>query len=192
MRASSPGPSRSPPSRVVLAACGQSGGSDAAATVNGTDIPRELVERIVVAQLEGPQVPPRATSGPTSRASPAQRAVDPHRRRDRRAARRRGGIEVDDAELDEAYDEQVALYEESGRDVGSADPSSPRSSRPSGSTEDEYRDIIVADLVRRDALTAEFGEEITDERSRPPTTSRPNRRSTPATSWSRPRRRPTT
>ena len=43
---------------VLLAACGGSTPAGVAATVNGEEIPRDLVEQIVVAQMSGPQVPP--------------------------------------------------------------------------------------------------------------------------------------
>lgn len=141
---------------VLLAACGGSTPAGVAATVNGEEIPRDLVEQIVVAQMSGPQVPPEGDERDAAQAD-IQRGVlstligvqiVAQLAEDR-------GIEVTDEDLDAAMEDQIDQaggQEAFDEFLGSI-----------GLSEDEFRELIVADLVRRDQLQAELSEEVTDE-----------------------------
>jgi parvulin-like peptidyl-prolyl isomerase len=150
----------------VLAACSGDGGGalgDRAATVNGTDISRELLERIVDSQMSGEGVPAEgeerdAMTGEVQR-NVLSTLISIEIVAD---LAEEEGIEVTEEELDETFEEQVELYEEQAAMSGQ-DPDFATFLGTIGLTEDEYRDLIVADVVRREALTAEYSEEVTDE-----------------------------
>jgi parvulin-like peptidyl-prolyl isomerase len=142
---------------VFLAACGPSGvGGDDAATVNGESIPRAQFDRIVNAQLEGPNVPTE-----TEERDEVEREIQRNVLTTLIGVEivaqlvEDQGLEVSDDELDRLYEEQVELAggEEEFEEFLST----------IGLDEEEYREVIVADLARREALNAEFGEEVTDE-----------------------------
>lgn len=149
---------------VLLAACGDGGGlGTRAATVNGTDIPRELLERIVESQLSGDDVP-------TEEDERAELTADVQRNvlstligieivADLAESE---GIEVTDEELDAAFEEQIEVFEEQAAATGQ-DPDFNAFLETIGLSEEEYRDLIVADVVRREALTERYSEEVTDE-----------------------------
>jgi parvulin-like peptidyl-prolyl isomerase len=150
---------------VVLVACGGEGGGlgDRAATVNGTDIPRELLERIVDSQMSGEGVPEEGAER-DEMAAEVQRNVLSTLISIEIVAdlAEEEGIEISDEELDEAFEEQVALYEDQAA-LSGQDPEFESFLETIGLTEQEYRDLIVADVVRREALTAEYSDEVTDE-----------------------------
>jgi foldase protein PrsA len=138
----------------LLAGCAGGVPSGAAATVNGEEIPRDLVERIVVAQLEGP-------GGP---AEEERDEVEAEIQRNvlstligvqivaQLAADR--GIEPSEEDLDAELAEQ--------RDLAGGDEGFDGFLETIGLGEGEYRDLIVADIVRREQLAAELGEEVSD------------------------------
>jgi parvulin-like peptidyl-prolyl isomerase len=148
---------------VLLTACGEAGLGNAAATVNDDEIPRELVERIVEAQLSG-------EGAPTEEAERAEATVELQRNvlstlisieivEDLAAEE---GVEPTEEEIDEAFEEQVAEYEARAEERGQ-EPEFESFLETIGITEQEYRDLIVADVVRREKLTAEYSDEVTDE-----------------------------
>jgi parvulin-like peptidyl-prolyl isomerase len=149
---------------LLLTACGDGGGLGGnAATVNGTDISRELLERIVESQMAGEGAPTEGEER-DAMAAEVQRNVLSTLISIEIVAdlAEEEGVEVTDEELDEAYEEQVALYEEQAATSGQ-DPDFTAFLDTIGLSEEEYRDLIVADVVRREALTAQYSEEVTDE-----------------------------
>jgi parvulin-like peptidyl-prolyl isomerase len=149
---------------VLLAACGDSGSAtgNRAATVNGTDISRNLVERIVDAQLSGDDAP--TGDELTAATGEVQRNVLSTLISIEivRGMAEDEGIEVTEEDLDEAYAEQVALYEEQAPMSGQ-DPDFSVFLESIGLSEEEYRELIVADVARRDALTAAYSEPVDDD-----------------------------
>jgi parvulin-like peptidyl-prolyl isomerase len=149
---------------VLLAACGDSGSAtgNRAATVNGTDISRSLVERIVDAQLSGEGAP--TGDELTAATGEVQRNVLSTLISIEivRGMAEDEGIEVTEDDLDEAYADQVALYEEQAPMSGQ-DPDFAAFLETIGLTEEEYRELIVADVARREALTEMFSEPVDDE-----------------------------
>jgi parvulin-like peptidyl-prolyl isomerase len=150
---------------VLLAACGDDGGAlgNRAATVNGSDISRELLERIVDSQMSGEGAPTDADERADATAEVQRNVLSTLISIEIVADLAEDeGIEVSQEDLDAAYEEQVELYEEqaaaSGQDEGFSS-----FLETIGLTEDEYRDLIVADVVRREALTERYGQEVTDE-----------------------------
>jgi parvulin-like peptidyl-prolyl isomerase len=149
---------------VLLAACGDDGGAvgNRAATVNGTDISRSLVERIVDAQLSGEGAPTGderdAATGEIQRnVLSTLISIEIVR-----GIAEDEGIELTEEDLDEAYEDQVALYEEQAPMSGQ-DPDFSTFLDTIGLSEEEYRELIVADVARRDALAEEYGEPVDDE-----------------------------
>ena len=65
------------------------------------------------------------------------------------------GLELTEEQLDEELAEQ--------RELAGSDDAFEGFLQEIGLEEDEYRDLIVADAVRRNLLEAELGEEVTDE-----------------------------
>lgn len=140
---------------VLLAACGSGLPSGAVATVNGAEIPRELVERIVVAQMEGPSVPPGQDERDAAQDEiqrnvlttligveiVTQLAVEQ-------------GIEPTDEQLDAELEEQRSFLGDQEQFEGFLETI--------GLSEQEYRDLIVADAVRREQLASAFGGDVTD------------------------------
>ncbi|MEX1179018.1 MAG: peptidylprolyl isomerase [Nitriliruptor sp.] len=149
---------------VLLAACGDSGGAlgNRAATVNGTDISRDLLERIVEAQLSGEGAPTgdelAAATGEVQR-NVLSTLIAIEIVEDLAAEE---GVEVSDEDLDEAFEEQVALYEEQAAASGQ-DADFDTFLESIGLSEEEYRELIVADVARREALTAEYADEVDDD-----------------------------
>ncbi|MEX0834611.1 MAG: peptidylprolyl isomerase, partial [Nitriliruptor sp.] len=149
---------------VLLTACGDSGGArgNRAATVDGSDISRELLERIVTSQLSGEGAPPgdelAAATGEVQRNVLSTlisiEIVE--------GLAEEEGIELSEEDLDTAYEEQVELYEEQA-EMSGQDPDFEVFLDSIGLTEEEYRDLIVADVARREALTALYAEEISDD-----------------------------
>ncbi len=141
---------------ALLAACGSSVPAGAAATVNGAEIPRDLVEKIVVAQLDGPDMPIEEDDRDAAQAEIQRNVLSTligveivaQLAEDR-------GLEPSEDDLDEELAEQ--------RELAGGDEGFEGFLVSIGLDEDEYRDLIVADLVRRDQLAAELGEEVTDD-----------------------------
>lgn len=145
---------------ALLAACGGGGvPSGAVATVNGTEIPRDLVERIVTAQMEGPQVPPD-DEGREEAEAEVQRNVLTTLIAVEIVEQLAAGQDVEPSqeELEEEFAAQIELAGGEEAFDGFLDTI--------GLTEEEYRDVIVADLARREAIAAEFGTEVSDDEVR--------------------------
>jgi parvulin-like peptidyl-prolyl isomerase len=143
-------------SAVLLAACNGGVGADEAATVNGEPIPRDLLERIVNAQLEGPNAPEDAEQRQEATGEVQRNVLTTligieivSQLADEQ------GVEPSEEELEEVQAEQVEL--------AGGEEQFDQFLETIGLDEDEYRELIVADLARRDALTAQYGEEVSDQ-----------------------------
>ncbi len=143
---------------VVLAACGGAGGS-VAATVNGEDIDRELLERMVRAQLDSQGVDPEDLE-----AEERSERVEPLQRQMLTAliqfevleqVAEDFDVEISEEELDEAFEEQVAQF--GGEEAYQAE---------TGMTEEEFRNLLVATQVRVDALFTELTEDVGEDELR--------------------------
>lgn len=149
---------------VLLAACGDSGSAtgNRAATVNGTDISRSLVERIVDAQLSGEGAPTgdeltEATGEVQRNVLSTLISIEIVR-----GMAEDEGVEVTEEDIDEAYADQVALYEEQAPMSGQ-DPDFSVFLESIGLSDEEYRELIVADVARRDALAETYSEPVDDD-----------------------------
>lgn len=141
---------------AVLVACGGTVGGSVAATVGSTEIPRDLLERMVRAQLES-----QGTEAESLDADERGEAVPPVQRQILTALIQFEilaqladdlDIEVEEGDLDEMFDQQVAQFggEDAYEDA-------------TGLTEEEFRDLVVATEVRVDkifdSLTEDVGED---------------------------------
>jgi parvulin-like peptidyl-prolyl isomerase len=143
---------------VLLVACGGTGGS-VAATVDGERIERELLERMVRAQLEAQGVDPESLD-----AEERGERVEPLQRQMLTALIQFEileqvaddfGVEISDEDLDAAFEEQVAQF--GGEEAYQAE---------TGMSEEEFRELFVATQVRVDALFAELTEDVGDDELR--------------------------
>lgn len=143
---------------ALLAACGGAGGSTAA-TVDGERIDRELLERMVRAQLgsQGGDAESLGAEERSERVEPLQRqmltALIQFEVLEQVADE--FGIEVSEQELDEAFEEQVGQF--GGEDAYQDQ---------TGMTEQEFRDLLVATQVRVDELFSELTEDVGEEELR--------------------------
>lgn len=143
-------------SAVLLAACGGAGATGgAAATVNGTEVSRDLVERVVVASMSGPDVP-----------------ADPDQRTELEGEIQRSvlstlitveivaqlaeeiGVSADEADVDEFEQQEI--------EAAGGEEDFEESLAAQGLTRDDFR-FLASDAVRQQALVQHYGSEVTDE-----------------------------
>ena len=144
---------------LVLAGCGNGAGGDVAATVGGEEIERELLERMVRAQLDAQGIDPEGLEADerAQQVEPLQRnmlsaliqfeilgqVADEH------------DVEVTEEDIDEAFDREVEQF--GGEDAYE---------EATGFTEQEFRDLVVATQLRLDGLQASQTEEVTEDELR--------------------------
>jgi parvulin-like peptidyl-prolyl isomerase len=143
----------------LLVACGGSVGGSVAASVDGEEIERELLERMVRAQLESQGTDPESLEG-----EEREQAVTPIQRQILTALIQFEilaqladdlDIEVDDDDLDEMYEEQVQQFggEEAYQEA-------------TGLDEEEFRDLVVATEVRVDKILDSLSDDVDEEELR--------------------------
>lgn len=150
-------------SALVVAACGAAATDGAAAaTVNGHEIPRDVLERVVRAQLDGQGTDPESLSA-EERAEivgPLQRDVLTSLIRFQVIATlaEEQGIEVTDERLQQIRDEEV---EAAGSEEAYADLVA-----STGLTDEEFTNLVIADLVRRELLIESVSGEVGEDELR--------------------------
>ena len=143
---------------ALLAACGGAGGQ-VAATVNGERIERDLLERMVRAQLASQGVDPQQLEAEerAQRVTPVQQqlltALIQFELLEQLAAD--FDVEVAEDELDEAFAQQVQQF--GGEDAYQDE---------TGLTEEEFRDLVVATQVRVEALIEQLTDDIGEQELR--------------------------
>ncbi len=143
---------------ALLAACGGAGGQ-VAATVNGEQIERDLLQRMVRAQLATQGVDPQDLEAGerAERVTPVQQqlltALIQFELLEQLADD--FDIEVDDDEVDAAFDEQVAQF--GGEDAYLDE---------TGMTEEEFRNLVVATQVRIEGLIEHLTEDVGEQELR--------------------------
>lgn len=143
---------------VLVAACGGAGGQ-VAATVDGERIERELLERMVRAQLDAQGVDPDSLEAEerSERVEPLQRqmltALVQFQVLEQVAED--FDVEVSDEDLDAAFEEQVAQF--GGEEAYQSE---------TGMTEEEFRELLVATQVRVDALISELTDDVDEDELR--------------------------
>lgn len=141
-------------SAVLIAGCGDGGpGGNAAATVNGDDIPRDLLERVVEAEVAA-QAEPLEGDELTAFTADTQRAILSALISFEIIAdiAEEEGIEPSTEDLDAQLEEEIEL---SGGEEAFDDFLD-----QIGLTREEYRDTILANNVRQEALAEALAPEV--------------------------------
>jgi parvulin-like peptidyl-prolyl isomerase len=144
---------------VLLVACGGGAGGSVAATVDGEEIERELLERMVRAQLDNQGTDPESLE-----AEEREQAVTPVQRQILTALIQFEilaqvaddlDIEVTEDDLDEMYEEQVTQFggEEEYQEA-------------TGLTEEEFRELVVATEVRVEKIFDSLTDDVSEEELR--------------------------